>query len=142
MRLAVIATASACVLASTPLHAGDAYMKVYAWDPGCEQTVETNNFDLAPGTSVEIEVDLAGCTADQLGGFLFYGYAPRNSSSDGLTRRNNVRLRVTSASGVDVYSDDGHVFTQVETPTRVTLTAENLSLRKPLTVRLVSRSGL
>jgi hypothetical protein len=122
--------------------AADSYMQVQSWDPGCEHTVETNNFVLGPGTSVEIQVDLTGCTAAQLGGFLFYGYAPTKTSSDGLSKRHNVRLRVVSDGGLDLVSDDGHVFTQIAAPGRVTLYAENLSLRKGLTVRLVSRSGL
>jgi hypothetical protein len=134
--------AVAVTLLAAQVQAGDSYMQVQSWDPGCEHTVETNNFVLGPSASIEIHVDLTGCSAEQLGGFLFYGYAPTKTSAGGLTKRDNVRLRVVSDAGLDVVSDEGHVFTQVPATTHVTLYAENLSLRKGLTVRFVSRSGL
>ena len=142
MKIPSLALATAALAFSLPLQAADAYMTVYAWDPGCQHTVETNNFDLAPGAAVEIQVDLTQCSPAQLAGLLFHGYAPRNSGSDALTRRHNVRLRVVSDAGLDVFSDEGYVFTQIPAPTRVTLLAENLNLRKSLAIRLVSRSGL
>ena len=61
------------------------------------------------------------------------------AGSDALTRRHNVRLRVVSDAGLDVFSDEGYVFTQIPAPTRVTLLAENLNLRKSLAMRLVSK---
>lgn len=142
MKIRSLALATAALAFALPSQAADSYMTVYAWDPGCQHTVETNNFDLAAGAAVEIQVDLTQCTPAQLAGLLFHGYAPRNSGSDALTRRHNVRLRVVSDAGLDAFSDDGYVFTQIPAPTRVTLLAENLNLRKSLAIRLVSKSGL
>lgn len=143
MKTTLTASLAATALLATPSIAGGSYMTVQTWDPGCEHTMETNNFELAAGASVEIEIDLSGCTAEQLGGLLFYGYAPRNSGSDGLAKRHNVRLRVVEqARGSETVSDDGHVLTYLSGPTRCTLIAENVSARKPITVRLVARSGL
>ena len=113
MKIPSLALATAALAFSLPLQAADPYMTVYAWDPGCQHTVETNNFDLAPGAAVEIQVDLTQCSPAQLAGLLVHGYAPRNSGSDALTRRHNVRLRVVSDAGLDVFSDEGYVFTQI-----------------------------
>ena len=63
------------VAVSSNAFAGAEDMQVYAFgDPGCEYLMSTNIFELAPGESVVIELDVSECTPQQLGTFLYYGY--------------------------------------------------------------------
>jgi hypothetical protein len=143
MKVKAAAAVALMALATAPTHAAATYPSVQTWDPGCEHTMETSHFELAAGQSVEIQVDLSGCTAEQAGTLLFYGYVPRTSGSDGLSRRHNVRLQVVNeAMGSATASDDGHVLVFIGSPTRCTLVAQNLSARKAITLRLVARAGL
>jgi hypothetical protein len=141
--LPIAATAALLGAGAPQYSSAEGYMLVKTWDPGCEHTMETNHFDLAPGTAVEIEIDLAGCTEQQRGMLLFYGYVPKRNSSEGLNQRHGVRLEVTDIStGQVISSDEGHVLAAADSSGRYRLVAENTNARKPITLRLVSRSGL
>jgi len=117
-------------------------MTYTTWDPGCEHTMNTNHFDLAPGQSVEIDLDLTLCYPEQLGGLLYWGYYTTKNSSEPLSTRNNIRLTlIDNTTGYEVSSDDGSLFTNASNTT-YSLFAENMNSRKTLTIRLRSSSGL
>jgi hypothetical protein len=120
-------------------------MTVQTWDPAldCEHTMTTNHFDLAPGDSVEVDVDLSACPAEKLGGLLFFGYHTTKTSSRTLTSRDNVRLTlVNEQTGAEHVSDSGAVYVELDSPGRVRLFAENMSRTKSIKIRLRSSSGL
>jgi hypothetical protein len=126
-----------------PATAGDAYMTVQTWDIGCEHTMTTNHFDLVPGQSVEIHIDLSICAPDQLGGLLVYGYKTTRNSSRQLTRQDNVLFTVVDeTSRSESSTPDGYLMLQLAQPTRLVIYAQNTSRTKPITVRLRSKSGL
>jgi hypothetical protein len=74
--------------------AGAADMLVQTWDPdmGCEHTMTTNHFELAPGEKVELDIDLSGCTADQMGMMLYFGYHTTKTRSRPLSSKDKIRL--------------------------------------------------
>lgn len=128
---------------SAPAAAGDAYMTVQTWDAGCEHTMTTNHFDMAPAQSVEIHLDLSACAAEQLGSLLVYGYKTTRNSSRQLTRQDNVLFTIVDESSRSESStSDGYLMLQVAQPTRFVIYAQNTSRTKPITVRLRSKSGL
>lgn len=117
-------------------------MIVSSWSADCEHTMTTNHFDLGPGQSVQIELDLSGCRADRLGSFLYFGYITTRKSSRPLTRRDRVNLTLTNMSTRENSdSDDGSMLTDVRSPTTLTLRAENAG-RKTVRLRLRSSSGV
>ena len=117
-------------------------MSYTTWDPGCEHTMNTNHFDLAPGQSVEIDLDLTLCYAEKLGGLLYWGYYTTRNSSNPLSGRNNIRLTlIDNTTGYEVNSDDGSLFTEASNTT-YSLFAENMNARKTIKLRLRSSSGL
>ena len=117
-------------------------MSYTTWDPGCEHTMNTNHFDLAPGQSVEINLDMTLCYQEKLGGLLYWGYYTTKNSSDPLSARNNIRLTlIDNTTGHETTSDDGSLFTNASNTT-YSLFAENMNARKTITLRLRSSSGL
>ncbi|MDH3747370.1 MAG: hypothetical protein OER97_04120 [Gammaproteobacteria bacterium] len=118
-------------------------MVVYRWDDVCNYSTSTNWFSVAPGQSATIEVDLTGCTEEQIGSLLFFGnYAARNSGKQ-LSSRHKVRLHLTalySSGNVagQMTSDSGSILADVahlDAPTCI-LTAENTNRNKTVTIRL------
>ena len=119
-------------------------MVVSTWDPGCEHTMTTNHFELAPGQSVEIPLDLTECV-DTREGMLFFGYHTTKNSSDQLTARDKIRLTVVGdGDGREMpqewSSDSGYLYiasTKEEaTPTAFIIYAENMNRKKTLKIRL------
>lgn len=125
--------------------AGAADMLVQTWDPdmGCEHTMTTNHFDLAPGEKVELAVDLTGCTADQMGMMLYFGYHTTKTRSRPLSSKDKIRLTlVDDQTGEEFVSDSGSVLIDVAQPGRCKLYAENMNRTKTLKIRLRSSAGL
>lgn len=130
------------LLVVVPANAEPEDMAVSTWEAGCEHTMTTNHFELGPGQSVQLELDLSGCGAERLGGILYFGYKTTRNSSKPLVPRDRMRLRlVDNSTGASIVSDDGSVFTQIDNPGGCTLYAENMG-RKTIKIRLRSSSGL
>ncbi len=118
-------------------------MVVSSWDYGCEHTMTTNHFELAPGESVKVNLDLSACPDEQLGSLLFFGYHTTKNSSKQFVRRDNIRLTlVDEAMDQEVVSDNGHIFVEVADRTKCVLYAENRNRNKSMKIRLRSSSGL
>jgi hypothetical protein len=115
-------------------------MTVSTWDPGCEHTMTTNHFELAPGQSVEIDLDMLGCAiyADQPRGLLYFGYYTTKTSSRPLSQRHNVRLTLVDGGGHEITSDSGSIYSEVAAPEACKLYAENMNHRKTVKIRLRS----
>jgi hypothetical protein len=132
-------TASLILLTlSTLVMAAPDDMTVTTWDYGCNHTMNTNHFELAPGESVEIDLDLLGCYMDQPKGLLFFGYYTTKNSSKPLVERNNVRLTLVDGNGNEIVSDSGSIYTEVPAPEQCKLYAENTNHRKTVKIRLRS----
>lgn len=117
-------------------------MVVTAFDPGCEYTMTTNHFELAPGESVELNLDLSGCYEPDIGGLMYFGYYTTKNSSDPLVERNNVRLTLIDEKGNELFSDSGSVYTEPENAQVYKLLAKNMNHKKDVTIRLRARTGL
>lgn len=119
--------------------AGPEDMLVNAWEGTCHQTMTTNHFELAPGESVEIDLDLTGCSDGQLGNLLYFGYRTTNNSSKPLSSRDKIKLTLLDESdNVSLTSTSGSILTDVERPTTCRLLAKNMNSRKTLKIRLRS----
>ena len=111
-------------------------MVVSTWDLGCEHTMTTNHFELAPGEVVEITLDLTGCV-DNYEGMLFFGYNTTKNSSRQLTARDGIRLMVVGTNQ-EWSSDNGYLYiTDLESNT-VLFYAENVNKKKTMKIRLRS----
>lgn len=124
--------------------AGAEDMQVYAFgDPGCEYLMSTNIFELAPGESVVVDLDVSQCTTQQLGAFLYYGYHIKGKNkSVPLTSDDDVLLACTNMTTLEEMSTDGGpILTELQRPTVLTLYAENMS-RRSMKLRLRSNLGL
>lgn len=116
------------------------------WDPGCNHTMTTNHFTLAPNEATQrIYIDLSGCTDEQVGSLLFFGYHTTKTRSRGLTTKNKVRLEMSALNSegivlANVGSNTGSILVDVnETGTRgCWLVARNIG-RKEITIRLRSQ---
>jgi len=115
-------------------------MTVSTWDPGCEHTMTTNHFELAPGESVEIDLDMLGCAIypDAPKGILYFGYYTTKTSSRGLSEKHNVRLTLIDGGGHETTSDSGHIYSEVPAPETCKLYAENMNHKKTVKIRLRS----
>lgn len=114
-------------------------MTVQTWTGDCAQTMTTNHFELAPGESVSIEIDLSGCSAAELGKMLYFGYKTTKNSSKHLRSRDGVKLTLRDDTGGQyMESVGGSLFTDIAGPTKCVLTAQNTDRRKSVTVRLRS----
>jgi hypothetical protein len=135
-----------CLLFAIPSTAlaGAEDMQVYAFgEPGCEYMMSTNVFELGPGESVMIELDVSECTPQQLGTFLYYGYSIKGKKkSVPLTSDDNVRLTCTDTTSLDeTITGGGPILMELESPTVFTLSAKNMR-RRGMKVRLRSNLGL
>lgn len=130
-------------MAAAPASAGDTGIRVSTWDVGCEHTMTTNHFELAPGDAVEIQLDFASCTPDKLGTLLVFGYRTSRNSSELLTQQDNVRFTVVDpATGVELTSDSGSLLSQLGAPGQRVVFAQNMNRKKNLTLRLRAQSGI
>lgn len=131
----------------TPVMAAPEDMAVSTWDaPYCEHTMTTNHFELAPGESVEIPLDLTGCN-ELHEGMLFFGYNTTKNSSRPLTARDKIRLTIvgtnpqlklerTTEQEWEWNSDVGYVYVPSSNPTYFVIYAENMNQKKALNIRL------
>lgn len=115
---------------------------VMAYDPGCEHTMTTNHFELAPGESVEIDLDLTACYQEQIGGLMYYGYKTSKTRSNPLTERDNIRLIMADSEGNEIISDSGSIYAEPAGPEMCKLYAQNMHPKKSITIRLRSKAGL
>lgn len=118
---------------------------VYRWDDVCNYSTSTNWFALAPQESATIEVDLAGCTKEQIGSILVFGNIAKKTSGKQLSSKDKVRLHLAGfySSGQPAVemgstSDSGSILADVahlDAPICV-LTAENMNRKKTVTIRM------
>ena len=111
-------------------------MVVSTWDLGCEHTMTTNHFELAPGEVVEITLDLTGCV-DNYEGMLFFGYNTTKNSSRQLTARDGIRLMVVGINQ-EWSSDNGYLYITDLASNTVLFYAENVNKKKTMKIRLRS----
>ena len=117
--------------------------------PGCDHTAQTNHFELGPGQSVHLVLDLSQCPEEYLGGLLYFGYKSTKNSSRPLSKNDGVLLEIMEMSTLqplkpadyDGTGDMGFVYIQLDYGTLFILSAENTG-RKTLRLRLRSSSGL
>lgn len=64
----------------------------YLWDPGCNHTMTTNHFMLAPGEDAKVYIDLSKCSDAQIGSLLFFGYKTTKTRSRQLSAKDKVHL--------------------------------------------------
>jgi hypothetical protein len=140
MTVRALAVAFVFLGAATAPHAGE--MDVFTWYGACEELMSTNHFELPPGESVGINVDLTECTPEQLGGFLFFGYKTNKTSSRTLTSKDRILLTCTDLrTGETVSSNSGSIYLEVDEPGGFVLEAVNMG-RKTTTIRPRSNTGL
>lgn len=119
-------------------------MAVYVWDVGCNHTTATNWFTLPAGeSSLQIDVDLSGCTEEQIGSLVFFGNYATKTSGRQLSARHKVRLYMAAvdqfgAVTAQTSSDSGSVLVDVASlaADRCLLVAENMNRNKAVTIRL------
>lgn len=130
----------------TPVMAAPEDMEVSTWDTSdCEHTMTTNHFELAPGESVEIILDLTGC-GEPHEGMLFFGYNTTKNSSRQLMTRDKIRMTIFGTNplvddlerttGEEWISDVGYVYVPGSNPTHFEIRAENMNQKKTLDIRL------
>lgn len=111
-------------------------MEVTVWDIGCAHTMTTNHFELAPGESVEIPLDLTYCVSTPEG-VLFFGYNTTDTKSLQLTRRNKINITVYDRdSGQQWSSDNGYLYIVGSEPVVYVMYVENMNQKKTLKIRL------
>jgi hypothetical protein len=127
-------------------NAAPEHMTVSVWDPGCNHTMTTNHFVLAPGEStMEIYVDLSDCTDEQVGSMLIFGYVTTKNSSRQLSSKNNVSFHATTLNKYGsvserMHSDSGGLLAKLDRQSRgVSLFARNNSRNKEIKIRLRSQ---
>jgi hypothetical protein len=136
--------ALACLMA-TGARAED--MVVYRWDDVCNHTMTTNHFVLAAGqSSAKIYVDLSGCTDEQMGSLLFFGYHTTKNRSRQLSSKDKVNLYM---SALDRYgniaqqldSASGAILADINgsSSSGCWLVAKNNSRNKEIKIRLRSQ---
>jgi hypothetical protein len=130
----------------------DAFVTNYGY-PGCEHSISTNHFYIAPGEVFEFWVDLSQCTPSDLGGVLFFGYKTTKNQSRQLEIRDGIALKIldpATREEIDYelyggYNGAGrleHVYMQMAGPGKLLLSAENTLRRETLKIRLRVESGL
>jgi hypothetical protein len=110
---------------------------------GCQLYAPYSWVELAPGQKWTTMVDLAGCSASDLGWFRFYGHLGTNSSCNTLKVKDGVALSVVNLADQVSYlpatagsqRDEEFVLLQVDQPTRFQLSALNTS-RQRVKVRM------
>ncbi len=118
-----------------------AEMEVSKWYAGCESTMTTNHFDLAPGEVTEpIYLDYSNCSDAEKGTLLVYGYSTTKTSSRQLQPRHNIRLTAVPADesvGTESVSDDGSLAIDIPNAEQgCWVYAENMNKRKSIKLRL------
>ena len=93
MKIRFLIALSALLLA-TPAVSDD--VVTYVWDPGCNHTMTTNHFMLAPGTGAKVYIDLSECSDEQIGSLLFFGYKTTKTRSRQLSAKDKVHLSMTA----------------------------------------------
>ncbi|MHC5074521.1 MAG: hypothetical protein ACYTFE_06825 [Planctomycetota bacterium] len=123
--------------------ANDAVVSTWEDPEGCEYMMTTNHFELAPGEAVEFPVELIGCPAGKLGGFIYFGYRTTRNSSRALRTRDGVMLSCTDlTTGEEVSSVGGSLYLELDQGTSFMLRAENQNRKKTIKIRLRSQSSL
>ena len=120
-------------------------MVTYTWDPGCNHTMTTNHFMLAPGQEVEIYVDLSQCTDEQIGSLLLFGLHTTRNRSRQLTSKSKIRLMMSAVYasgnlGPQEHSDTGSLLVDVASVQAqgCNLRAKNMG-RKEMKLRIRSQ---
>ena len=129
------------IVASAPAVAQD--VLTYVWDPGCNRTMTTNHFILAPGQEAEIYLDFSECTDKQIGSLLFFGYHTTKNRSRQLSAKDKVQLYMSAVyeSGnltPPKRSDTGSMLVDVASISAkgCKLMAKNVSRNKEIKIRL------
>lgn len=132
--------------ASAPAVADD--VVTFVWEDGCNHTMTTNHFMLAPGEEATVEIDLSGC--DQAGvdfdDLLVFAYRTSKNRSRQLTAKDRVELSMygTDALGVastsTATSKSGSLLVEIDTLQAVgcVMTIKNTG-RKEMKLRLRSQ---
>ena len=115
-----------------------------------DYTAQTNHFDLGPGQSVQLVLDLSQCSEDYLGGLLYFGYRSTKNSSRPLTRQDGVLLEIMEfgtlqaldPSDYEGTSDMGFVYIELDHSSLFVLSAVNTNRRKTIRLRLRASCGL
>jgi hypothetical protein len=96
-----------CILfIATPAVSED--VVTYVWDPGCNHTMTTNHFMLAPGQDVKVYIDLSECSDEQIGSMLFFGYNTTKTRSRQLSAKDKVYLSMTGVYETGNFSATEH----------------------------------
>ena len=140
MKIRYLFALSFLAFTATPAVAED--VVTYVWDGGCNHTMTTNHFMLAPGQEVQVEIDLSKCSDEQLGSLLFFGYVTTKTRSRQLTKKNRVELSMSPVLlsgnlGEKQRSDSGSMLVDVATvkASGCRMWAKNNS-RKEMKIRL------
>src|SRR5262249_20976491 len=108
---------------------------------GCQVIAPFAWFDLAPGTTWRMTVDLSQCTSSDFGWYDFYGFIMRPGGADSLAVKDGIVLKARNMQSGEtaVCTSSGKVtedvYTQVSAPGQFLLTAENTG-RRAQTIRL------
>ena len=108
---------------------------------GCQVIAPFAWFDLAPGATWRMTVDLSRCTSTDFGWYDFYGFIMRPSGADSLMVKDGIVLKARNMQSGDTAgcTSSGKVtedvYTQMSAPSQILLTAENTS-RRTQTIRL------
>ena len=72
-------------------------MVTYVWDVDCNHTMTTNHFMLPPSMSTtEIKINFVGCTEEQMGSLVFFGYHTTKTRSRQLSSKDKISLYMTA----------------------------------------------
>lgn len=69
----------------------------YVWEDGCNHTMTTSHFMLAPGAEVIVDIDLSKCDEAQMDSLLFFAYKTTKTRSRQLTAKDRVQLSMYAA---------------------------------------------
>ena len=94
MNIRYVFALSFLAFASAPAVADD--IVTYVWEDGCNHTMTTNHFMLAPGSEAKVEIDRSKCTDAQIGSLLFFGYNTTKTHSRQLSAKDKVQLSMSA----------------------------------------------
>jgi len=121
MKIRSIFALTILVFASAPAVADD--VGTYVWEDGCNHTMTTTHFMLAPGAEVTVDIDLSKCDDAQMDSLLFFAYVTGKKRSRQLTSKDRVRL---SMYGVDAV---GKAVTETATSSNGSLLVDVATVR-------------
>ena len=132
------------LLIGSVAQAGPDDMTVSVWDPGCNHTMTTNHFVLAPNEGThKIYIDLSGCSDEQIGSILFFGYNTTKTRSRQLSAKNKVHLYMSALDRYgnvvqEVSSASGAVLAEINGSSSrgCWLVARNNNRNKEIKIRL------